>query len=76
MNANINIEAGNKQNVLAIPGAAITKENGKSYVNFVTNEKKEKYEKREITTGFVSDGNMVEVVSGLILNDRIIFVQK
>lgn len=76
MNANINIEAGSKQNVLAIPGAAITKENGKSFVNFVTNEKKEKYEKREIVTGFVSDGNMVEIVSGLNVGDHIIFVQK
>ncbi len=76
MNANINIEAGNKESVLAVPGASLIKEGQKTFVNFLTNENKKKYEKREVTTGFVSDGNMVEILSGLSDNDKIIFIQK
>lgn len=76
MNANINIFAGSKDAVLAIPGAAIFKEGNTSFVNVLADEKKNDYIKREVITGFVGDGNMVEIVSGLQNNDSVVLTQK
>lgn len=75
MNANIVITTGTKENVIAIPGAAITKKDGKSYVNIITDEKKKKYKEQEVVVGIKGDGNLVEVVSGLSVGDKIALIE-
>lgn len=76
MNANMTILASETPNVIAIPKAAIKNEDGKSFVNVVTNEKRKKYEAREITTGASGDGNLVEVVSGLTEGEKFVIISK
>ncbi len=76
MNANLTITAGEKPDVIAVAKAAIETKDGKSYVNVVTDEKKKKYESREVTTGIDGDGNRVEIVSGLSAGEKIAIIQK
>lgn len=67
MNANINIVAGERKNVLVIPSIAVIKKNGKSYVKVATNQKNKKsktHEERFVETGFVGDNNLIEIISG------------
>ncbi len=72
MNANMTITAWDKPNIIAIPKAAVTTDlRGVSTVNFVTDEKREKFDAREITLGMLGDGNLVEVVSGLTEGQKI-----
>lgn len=65
MNADMTVTAGGVTDVLTIPRAAVIDEDGKTYVRVVTNEKKKTYEKKEVTLGFLGDGNIVEVANGL-----------
>jgi RND family efflux transporter MFP subunit len=76
MNANIVITVFEKPNTIAIPEAAITKRDGGSFVEVITNEKRKKHAERAITTGVVGDGNLVEVVSGLAATDKIALITK
>ena len=71
MNANIDVLAGEAKNILAIPNIAVMEKEGKSFVNVVLDEKKKKYEKREVQTGFVGDNNLIEIVSGLKQDEKI-----
>jgi HlyD family secretion protein len=75
MNANITVIAGQKKNVLAVPNIAVTKKDGKSYVNVVTDESKKKYEARAVVTGFLGDNNLIEIKSGLAENDKVALLQ-
>jgi HlyD family secretion protein len=76
MNANLTVTTGVTENVLTIPGASITKKDAVSTVKRITNEKNKKYTVVEITTGAIGDGNMVEVVAGLTLeNDTIALLE-
>jgi HlyD family secretion protein len=68
MSADITIKTARKDNVLVIMQAAIEKQNGKSFVNVL---KDEKLESREITTGLQSTDGMVEVLSGLAEGEKI-----
>ena len=72
MNANINVLAGQKNNVLAVPNIAITRQGEKSFVDIITNDKSESNEKREVVTGFVGDNNLVEIISGLSENEKVV----
>lgn len=76
MNANIVVTTGTKENVIAIPGAAIENKDGKKNVRVITNEKRKKYIEREVTTGLVGDGNMTEVLSGLVAGEKVALVSK
>ena len=76
MNANMDILAWDRPNVIAIPKAAITTVDGKSTVNVITNEKKKKYTPRDITIAAEGDGNMVEVTTGLVAGDIVALIQK
>lgn len=76
MNANVEILAGGVMNVLAVPDVAITKKDGKSFVNVLLNSKNKKYEEREVVTGFVGDNNLVEIVSGLSKEDKVVLLKK
>lgn len=75
MNANIDVWAGGVSNVLAIPNIAVAQKDGKSFVKVVTDEKKKKYEEREVRTGFVGDSNLVEIISGLSQGEKIALVK-
>jgi len=76
MNAEIVITTLNKPEVLSIPKAAIVERDGKSYVNVITDEKRNKYKEVEVTTGLSGDGNMVEILSGITSADNIATVVK
>ena len=72
MNVNMIITAWEKPGVIAVPKAAVTTETGGiSTVNIVTSEKKSKTEVRTVTLGAVGDGNLVEVISGLSVGEKI-----
>ncbi len=72
MNAEIVITVDTKPNVIAVPKAAVTTVEGKSYVNLITDEKSKKYIKHEVTTsGFVGDGNLMEITHGLSASQKI-----
>lgn len=69
MTADITIKAAEKDNVLVIPGVAITDKNGKTFVqvakdNTTTTE-------REIQVGLKGNDNMVEVLSGLQAGEKV-----
>ncbi len=74
MNANLIITTGTKENVLAIPGATITKKDEVSTVKRITDIKKKKFKDTEVVTGIVGDGNMTEIVSGLVAGDSVALV--
>ncbi len=76
MNANLVIKTGEKNNVLAIPNASVEKRDGKNYVLVITNESKKKYIEREVVTGIVGSGNLVEIVSGLATGEKVALVEK
>ncbi len=71
MNANIDVRAGYVTHVLAIPNIALTKKDGRNFVNVFTDEKNKKSEEREVRAGFLGDNNLVEIVSGLTEGDRV-----
>lgn len=75
MNANIDVLAGESKNVLVIPDIAIKKRDGKSFVSIVVDEKKKKYQKREVQAGFIGDNNLIEIVSGLKQGDWVVLLQ-
>lgn len=76
MNANIVITTGTKESVIAIPGAAIEKTEGKNLVRVITNEKKKSFVEREVVVGIVGDGNMTEITSGLVAGESVALVEK
>lgn len=76
MNANLVIKTGEKNNVLAVPNASVEKRDGKSFVLVITNESKKRYIEREVTTGIVGSGNLVEIISGLISGEKVALVEK
>jgi HlyD family secretion protein len=75
MNANIVIVAGEKKGVLALPKEAVIVVDGKNVVKSVINEKKNKFKDVEVSTGFLGDGNLLEIVSGLSEGDRIAYTK-
>jgi len=75
MNADIKIEANEKPNTIVVPKAAIKKDEKGSYVEVVINPKNKKSEKRYITTGVTGDGALVEIISGLSVDEEIIVAQ-
>ncbi len=76
MNANLVITTGQKNGVLAIPNASVTKRDGQNYVLVITNEKKKSYKEVPVTTGIIGSGNLVEIVSGLNIGDKVALVEK
>jgi HlyD family secretion protein len=71
MNANIDVYAGGVNHVLSIPSVAVMKEDGKSFVNLITDKKNQKYKKIEVSTGFIGDSNLIEITSGLNEGDKV-----
>jgi len=75
MNANIDVLAGEVKNVLSIPYAAVSQESGQSFVNVLIDPKKKSYERRNVQTGFIGDNNLVEIVSGLNQDEKIVLIK-
>lgn len=72
MNANVTIITGEKQSVIALPQAAIETNNNLLQVKVMTDPKRGKTILKDITTGFVGDGNMVEITSGIAEGDVVV----
>ncbi|MFA7192150.1 MAG: efflux RND transporter periplasmic adaptor subunit [Candidatus Paceibacterota bacterium] len=72
MNADVKINAGGKDNVLVVSKAGVKKDETGSYVDMVTNKKSKKSVKQSVTTGVLGDGGLIEIQSGLSVNDEII----
>lgn len=75
MNANVVVIGGEKPGVLALPKQAVNVVDGKSMVKKVLNEKKKTFQDTEVVTGFLGDGNLIEIVSGLNEGDRITYTK-
>ena len=73
MNASVGITLGDYDNVLLIPEAALSEEDGKVYVYTAYDEKKDELSgQTEVTCG-VSDGSYVQILSGLSEGDTIYY---
>ncbi len=75
MNANLTITTGTKENVLAIPGASITKVDDQQIVKKITDVKKKKFVEVSVSTGIMGDGNMTEITSGLTTGDSVALIE-
>jgi multidrug efflux pump subunit AcrA (membrane-fusion protein) len=73
MTADVSIKTAERNNVLVVLGSAILEKDGKKIVQILKDEKN--IEERQIEVGLKSDENMVEVVSGLQLGEKIIVQQ-
>jgi HlyD family secretion protein len=71
MSATVEVITAEKKNILLIPAAATTSENGKTYVRVSGSWAARGGWRIEITTG-ISDSGKVEVLSGLTLGQRVI----
>lgn len=69
MTANVTITLKTKKGVLAIPGAAVTREGGKKYV--MLQAKDGKAARREVKTGW-KEGPYLEITSGLTEGDVVV----
>ncbi len=68
LTANLNIETGKKDGVVAVPLFAVTKKGNKSYVQKVSGENAVQ---TEVTLGIVGQDGMTEVLSGLGEGDTV-----
>lgn len=73
MTANMTILTAEAPNVLVIPDRVITTKDGKSTVDRLTADTSDKATPVEITTGLKGDGGLVEVQSGLVEGDRLVW---
>lgn len=76
MNANIVINIFEKENVLVIPLLAVYAEEGQSFVDLITNNKRKTYTKVPVVIGSIGDGNLVEVESGLSEGESVVVINK
>ncbi|MBN3038690.1 MAG: efflux RND transporter periplasmic adaptor subunit [Candidatus Omnitrophica bacterium] len=74
MSATVEIIEKEKEGVMLLPLAAIINEQDRHFV-FAKKEKSNKHEKTEVVTG-LSDGAMVEIISGLKAGDSVLVEQK
>ncbi len=68
--ANANIVLERKDSVMVIPEGMLKFENDSAYVEVLTNEVENIYEKRKVKTG-LSDGINIEIVEGLSKEDKV-----
>ncbi len=70
MTANIVIKTREKADVLAVPRGIVKERDGKKYVTVQTG--KDETEEREVTTGEISSAGTIEILSGLVVGERVI----
>jgi HlyD family secretion protein len=73
MTADITIKTAQKDNILIIPGSAISEKDGKKLVQVSKNGNN--LEERQIETGIQGNDNMVEVISGLEAGEKVVVSQ-
>lgn len=76
MNANIVIKIFQKDNVLVVPLLSVYTEEGQSFVDLITNNKRKLYKQIPVTTGALGDGNLIEIQSGLNEGDSVVVINK
>lgn len=76
MTANMTILTAEVDNVLVLPGRVITTEAATSFVQLITDDRKEKTTPREVVLGLKGDGDMVEIQSGVTEGDRVLWTSK
>ena len=72
MTANMTILVAKKDSVLAVPSTAVINKNGKNYVRVVDDLKKLTYHEVQVQTGLQADGGLIEIVSGLNEDQKIV----
>ncbi|MBU3895889.1 efflux RND transporter periplasmic adaptor subunit, partial [Patescibacteria group bacterium] len=70
MTVNMTVMTAEKGNVLAVPSTAIISKDDGKYVRVTADDKS--YQEVKVETGLMADGGMVEIVSGLEENQKII----
>lgn len=73
MTANMTVLTAQIKETLVIPGRVIETRDDKKIVNLVIDEQKNKTEEREIVIGLTGDGDMVEILNGLSLGDKVLW---
>lgn len=76
MTANMTIVTATVGNALVLPGRVITTTGTTSTVDLITDDRKEKTTPREVVLGLKGDGDMVEIQSGLVEGDRVLWTSK
>ncbi len=74
MNAKGLIVLAKKENVIAVPSYAITKEEGKNFVNVILVNGDT--EKREVIVGLAGTDSMVEIIAGLAAGEQVVLNAK
>ena len=71
LNAECEFIVAEKKDVLIVPSRAIKNENGKKFVQVMTDEKEKKTEQREVTVG-METSDAVEILSGLKPGEKVV----
>lgn len=74
MTANMIVLTSQIENALVLPGRTIETKDGKSFVKLITDERRNKTINKEIIVGLKGDGDIVEIISGLSLGDKVLWV--
>lgn len=75
--ANLSILIQEKQNIVIVPNRSIySEDDGTKYVLVVTDLKKAKTKKTPVVVGFVGDGALTEIISGLTGGEQVLFKAK
>lgn len=74
MTADMTITTGAVSGVLTLPGRVITERDGKQFVSVITDVRRTKTTEREITVGLRGDGDVVEVLTGLVEGERVLWI--
>ncbi|MSU44969.1 efflux RND transporter periplasmic adaptor subunit [Candidatus Nomurabacteria bacterium] len=75
MNADIKILLNKKENVLVVPKLVLVDRDGKVYIRVITEMKTKSYAEREVTTGIEGDGNLIEILTGVVVDESIALVK-
>lgn len=76
MNANIEVLAGEVKDVFLIPYIAVINRDNKSYVKIIKDKRRAIFLEKEVITGFKGDNNLIEIISGLSLDEEVLLKQK
>ena len=72
MTANMIISTAERQNVIAVSQRAIITSGNKKIVRIITDPVQKTYEDREVQTGLLADGGLIEILSGLEEGEEIV----
>lgn len=73
MTANLSVQTAFAPAVIVVPERVIESADGRAVVRVLIDERKMKTEPREVVTGLRGDGGLVEIVSGLLEGERVVF---